>query len=233
MSANAARYAPNPRRRALLAKVHIAPKQLGMTDDDYRAVLLRETGRLSAKQCTDGELEKLLAAFGRKGFTSTARRPGKPARADHPVARKARALWISLGHLCAIRQTSEQALEAFARRQLGCERLQWANQAQADSLIEALKDMGERHGWQQSSRGLAKAHYVHALWVRLCDAILVKLKRAGLAAEGWTVEDAAFRLAGIRVGPVMVTIEAQHVAEALGRHLRAHGGAGAFAEVKP
>ena len=34
-------------RRSLGAQVHIAPKQLAMDDDTYRAVLLRVTGAIS------------------------------------------------------------------------------------------------------------------------------------------------------------------------------------------
>lgn len=241
--AKPAAFAPNPRRRALLAMVHIAPDQLYMDDDDYRAVLLNETGCMSAKDCTDAQLEKLVAKFRDMGFSSTANRPGRkaqPARADHALARKARVLWISLAHLCAIDVSptaaikGDAALEAFAKRQLGCERLQWADQAQADKLIEALKAIATRHGWDQSQAKLSKATYVHALKVRLCDAIVAKLARAGLADKGWTLKDVAFRLVGIEPeGAFFSTQEYERLANALGRHLRSHGGRGAFDLVQP
>ncbi|MFX8708345.1 regulatory protein GemA, partial [Acinetobacter baumannii] len=67
----------------------------------------------------------------------------------HPMARKARALWISLHKLGVVHNPSEQALEAFAKRQLGCEKLVWARQSDAYRLIEALKSMAERAGWRQ------------------------------------------------------------------------------------
>jgi phage gp16-like protein len=243
--AKPATFAPDPRRRSLLAMAHIAPKQLNMDDDDYRAVLLRETGRLSAKDCTLPELEKLMREFRRLGFSSVAKRPAKPgtprkpARADHALARKARVMWISLAHLCAVREEPDAAiradkgLEAFAQRQLGCTRFQWADQNQGDKLIEALKKWAERHGWDQSSGKLPKVHYVHALKVRLCFAILGKLKRAGLAGDAWTLGEAAFRLCGIGAPDQAVweTQELERMAAALGRHLRSHGGQGAFAEV--
>lgn len=234
--AKPAQFAANPHRRSRLAMVHIAAKDLRLDEDDYRAILLRETGRMSAKECTDAELEKLVALFRKlKGRTS---KPGQPRRADHPLARKARVMWISLAHLCAVREEPEAAiradkgLEAFARRQLGCTRFQWADQNQGDKLVEALKKWAERHGWDQSVRGLAKATYVHVLKIRLCDAILAKLRRAGIAADSWTLEDAAFRLCGIRAeGVRFTTQEYEAVAAALGRKLRAHGGERAFDEV--
>ena len=58
-------------------------------------------------------------------------------------------MWISLYNLGAVRNPSEEALEAFATRQLRVERLQWANQSHCYKLIEALKAMAERAGWHQ------------------------------------------------------------------------------------
>ncbi len=238
-------FAANPRRRALLAKVHIAPKQLRMDDDSYRAVLLRETGQISASQCTEAQLETLVKAFERLGFRAVAAarpggrsgsKPGAARRADHPVARKARAMWISLGYLCAIDDPKEGALEAFAKRQLGCSTLQWANQAQGDRLIEALKAIAERHGWEQSLAGIGKAHHVHALKVRLAQAILAKLKRAAIVPAEWSLAVAALKLCGIGAQddgfePVFATEQLDLVNASLGAKLRAHGGVSAFAPV--
>lgn len=230
-----ARFRPDPQRRALIAKVHIAPKQLGMTEEDYRAVLRRVTGRISAADCTVVQLQALVAAFEAKGFRASAapRKPGAVKQADHPVARKARALWISLGLLCGVKDYSEAALEGFARRQMGCERFQWIDQAQADKLIEALKDRLERHGCPQSLAGLGKAHHLFALKRRLCDAILFKLKRSGLVPSGWELGDAAWKLC--RLGdPDQVRFEMaelDQIANGLGRALRDKGGDIAFAEV--
>ena len=231
-----AKAATDPHRRALIAKVHIAPKQLGMTEEDYRAVMRRITGQLSAATCDVEQLEALLAEFTRMGFRAIQTGPkkgGGAQRADHPVARKARAMWISLGLLCAIEDHSESALEAFARRQLGCAKLQWMNQAQADRLIEGLKAIGERHGWCQSVAGLAKVHHLHALKHALCEAILDKLKRAGEATSNWDLGEAAWRLCRLSDPDQYVfrTAELEAIATALGKLLRLKGGPAAFAEI--
>lgn len=230
-----AHAAPDRQRRALLAKVHIAPKQLGMTEDDYRAILHRVTGRVSAGDCDVRQLQALVDEFGKRGFTTRAapKRAGMPTRADHPVARKARAMWISLGLLCAIRETAEPALEAFARRQLGCERFQWANQAQGDRVIEALKAMAERHGWSQSLAGIGRPHHVHALKRRLCDAILAKLKRLALVPQGWALGAAAWELCRLSDPDqhVFETEELDRIAHGLGAVLRKRGGPDAFEAV--
>ena len=159
MTAAAPKFAPNPAARGMLAKLHIARKELGLAEDDYRAVLLRATGKSSAKAMSLAELDAALTEFGRLGWTPTvATRSGSdlkagrgaPRPADHPSARKARSLWISLYNLAAVRNGSEAALEAFAARQLRVERMQWADQAKCYKLIEALKAMAERAGWDQT-----------------------------------------------------------------------------------
>jgi phage gp16-like protein len=201
MTAAAARkpaFAPNPHRRAMLAKVHLAKKQLGLMDDDYRAVLMRVTGQISAADCSDAELSKLLAEMQRQGFRPKVAR-ATPAAADSPLALKARALWISLHHLGVVANVSEQALEAFARRQLKVERLQWANQAQGYKLVEALKAMAERAGWDQSVEGVKPHMRLTVLKRRLVEAIVGKLKEKGLAAKEWTVTQAAWSLLGERL----------------------------------
>lgn len=172
--ARAARFAPNPARRAMLAKVHLARKELGLSETDYRAILERVTGKSSAGALSTSELHDALAEFRRLGWEPALERRGRPA--DHPSARKARALWISLGQLGAIRDSSDAALEAFARRQLGCDRLQWADQALAYKLIEALKAMAERAGWRQDVNGLdpeqASIELLRRLVLRLNELLI-------------------------------------------------------------
>lgn len=152
-------------RRAMLAKVHLAKKELRLRDEDYRAVLQRITGHASAGDCTEAQLGQALDEFKRQGWKGASAARPRPAvvvdnsqdraprptstGADHPAARKARALWISLHQLGVVRDPGEHALEAFARRQLKVEKLQWADQARVYRLIEALKAMAARAKWPQ------------------------------------------------------------------------------------
>lgn len=145
-------------RRAAVAKVQIARKELGLDEDTYRAMLERITGRTSAADCDDRQLGDVLDEMKAKGWKPKVVQGGRTARrtsaaADHPSAKKARALWLSLWHLGEVRDPAESALEAFARRQLGVDRLQWADQTQCYKLIEALKAMAERAGWSQDTSG--------------------------------------------------------------------------------
>lgn len=162
-------------RRAAVVKVQIARRDLGLDEDTYRLVLERVTGKTSSTACTDAELGRVLDEFKARGWrpkvTEGGRAKPRPSRAaDHPAAKKARALWLSLWHLGEVRDPSEAALESFARRQLGGERLQWADQARVYKLIEALKAMAERAGWSQDLAGVAPPDHVRTLKGRLVSA---------------------------------------------------------------
>lgn len=221
-----AKFPVDPRRRAMTAKIHVAKKQLRLAEDDYRQILIDETGRASSADCTEAELERVLKRFEALGFKPLPKAgPAAHRPAQHPVARKARALWISLYHLGVVESPSEKALEVFARRQLKCERLVWADQRQGYKLIEALKAMAARAGWDQVDAN-GNAWTVLKLKERLCEAIVARLKEAGEIPEGWTLNDAAFRLCGIECGKGgPVTAEGYDtIAHALGKKLRTAGG---------
>ncbi|MEO7691265.1 MAG: regulatory protein GemA [Sphingomonas sp.] len=207
-------------RRSLIGKVHVAKKALGLDDDLYRGVLFDVAGQRSAADCTDAQLIKLVKHFESRGFSAKAK-SGAPKPADHPMAGKARALWISLYHLGAIDNPSEQAFEAFARRQMQVEKLQWADQSKSYQLIEALKKMGERHGWRQTLVDVRPEAKIVVLKRRLVEAILGKLWKAGLAPRDWSVERAAFEFAGIETEVMFADASTLDlVAAAFGRTLR-------------
>lgn len=176
----AARQPVDGARRAMLAKVHLGAKELGLDEDTRRDLLSRLTGHRSSADCTDAQLAAVLAEYRRQGWKpSTSRQPAVGATraprtsqtaAQHPVAKKARAMWISLHQLGVVRDPSERALEAFAKRQLGVDRMQWADQAKGYRLIEALKKMAERAGWSQDVAGLQAERVVWSLKARLVNA---------------------------------------------------------------
>lgn len=210
-------------RRSMIAKIQIAKQQLQMDEDDYRQALFERTGHQSLTQCTEPQLAAVLGYMKSKGFQPL---PGK-AKASHPMARKARAMWISLYQLGAVHNRSEQALEAFAKRQLKCERFAWADQRQAYKLIEALKAMATRSGWQQPCRVTGRSFATPLeLQTSLCGAILIKLKEAGIAPNDWALHDAAWKLCGIENAKATAWTpeDYERLAAALGEKLRKHGG---------
>ncbi|PKP93170.1 MAG: hypothetical protein CVT77_06465 [Alphaproteobacteria bacterium HGW-Alphaproteobacteria-16] len=209
----------SPHRGRMIAKVHVAKKALNLVEDDYRQILLDETGHVSAKDCSDADLVNLLKRFERIGFKATAGKPGGARPASHPGAGKARALWISLYQLGVIHNDSEAALEAFARRQLKCERLQWANQALTYRLIEALKAMAQRAGWDQGLEGVATANKVIVLKRRLVEAQMERLRAAEWVHPDWDVRRTAREFGGVEIRSILSATlpELDDVARVLGR----------------
>ena len=222
--------AANQERRSLIAKVHVAKKEMGLVDDDYRQMLIDVTGRASSADCTVAELRDMVEAMKRKGF---APKKAGPKAADSPFASKARALWISLYHLGAIENPSEQALEAFARRQLGCMKMQWANQAEGYKLVEALKAIANRHGWNQRTDfvgGIRKTMSgdaaLRVLKLRLVERIVGLLRERGISPADWTIGVTAMRLVGMERDQLVSRWELGDLdllAKALGEKLREAG----------
>lgn len=188
------------RRRSMIGKVKLAQKALGLVDDDYRAMLLRETGCTSAADCTEGQLARMIEAMKRAGFKPVAKvgtGPSARVAAQGKAARKARALWISLHQLGVVHNPSEIALEAFAKRQLKVDALAWANDGQMFKLIEALKAMAEKNGWSQALDGVHPTQTVRVLRHRLCEAIHARLIATGVVPADMRLKQVAFTLCGL------------------------------------
>ncbi|BAE50556.1 regulatory protein GemA [Paramagnetospirillum magneticum] len=130
-----------PARRALNAAIHAAAKAKGLDDDAYRDMLEVQTGKRSAKDCTDAQLRQVLDHL--NGGT---RNPAPASAAQSPHAKLARALWISLHNLGEVDDPRESALRQFVERQHGVADLRFVRAAEAAPIIEALKDWCTRAG---------------------------------------------------------------------------------------
>ena len=128
--------------RAMLAKVHIAKKQLGLDDDLYRETLKAVTGHSSSKDCSEAQLEAVLKHFSKAGFKPKGKTFTGPST---KYAAKIHALWISGWNLGVIRDNSDTAMEAFILRQTSISKAQWLKAPKdAAKVIEALKAWLER-----------------------------------------------------------------------------------------
>lgn len=132
-------------RRAMLAKVHIARKDLGMDEETYRAVISRMTkGKAdSAKALSDAALNDLLAEFKRLGWKAKA---APRTAAKDPLSGKIRALWIGLAKAGVVRDRSEAALRGYVERMTGKSDLRFCDVRQKGRLIESLKQWADREG---------------------------------------------------------------------------------------
>lgn len=111
----------------LIQLVKIGQKQLNMDDESYRAMLKRLTNKTSATKLTVVELHKVIHELQQKGakITFFAKKGAKPTAyspmtGERPVkseiTHKIRAVWIAMGKAGMLRDHSEKALNAFARK---------------------------------------------------------------------------------------------------------------------
>ena len=132
-------------RRALLAKIHIARKQLSLDEESYRARIQEVTGQTSAGQCSDGALVAILDKFRKLGF----RDESKPS--SNPQARAIYAIWADLKPY--LRNPSTAALNAFCLRMTQVENPEWLKGPKANIVIEALKDWLARAKAEAAAKG--------------------------------------------------------------------------------
>ncbi len=148
--------------RAMLAKIHIARKELGLSDDEYRDLLRMRFDAESAKDLTAAQSAELVAHFRGKGWkpkkgaevkqgrTGTRRKndnyiaisPGPAARQQ----RYALGLWAALGYDVA-------KIHTRSKTQFGVERFEWlTDERSLFTLITDLRARCERAGIDPSPR---------------------------------------------------------------------------------
>jgi len=116
----------DPRRRALLAKVHIAPKELGVSEDDVKGILWREFRKSSRADLTEMELGYLVDYFVEHGWRpkggNSKRETGNPGTQAERLRERAVEL---AGEL----ENGEARLRGLVRKTCGVDRLEWARDA--------------------------------------------------------------------------------------------------------
>ena len=124
-------------RRKLLAQVHCAKRDLGLSDEEYRALLDGAAGvRSAALIKTDRDFSAVLAAFRAAGWRGTGRLRGREA--------KCYALWCRLADAGAVRARSYAAMRAWVARVCGEQDVYRADQWAV--CVEALKRWVARVG---------------------------------------------------------------------------------------
>ncbi len=122
-------------RRADLAKIHMAKKELGLDDDAYRDLLRAETGKSSSADLTGNERARVLLALVHAGWKpKDAKTNGRPPM----VAANS----TSLIHKIEAQLTSQKRPWAYAhgiaQRMFKLEKVEHCNPDQLRKVIAAL-----------------------------------------------------------------------------------------------
>jgi phage gp16-like protein len=126
-----------------LAKIHIAKNELCLDDDAYRDMLERVTGQRSAKGLVDAKLQLVVSELQRLGWKPKQKKH-KFNAAKQPYQRLIHALWRSCKAKGVIQNGSRQALRTFVEKRTGIADPDFLTYAQAEPIIEALKQMEAR-----------------------------------------------------------------------------------------
>lgn len=151
--------------RGMLAKIHIAKKELGFDDDAYRDILQTRYKKDSAAKLTRFEGDDLIRHFKAQGFrvktkkapsfvkegvgggsgvAGGSRTASTSAACEKPMARKVVAIWVNLALAGKLRNGSDAALQSWVKRMTGVEHLSWCDDRQLWKLVEALKSWAKR-----------------------------------------------------------------------------------------
>jgi phage gp16-like protein len=125
-------------RNSDLAKIHLAKKSLGMSDEDYRAMLWTQ-GRVTSSADLDHVgrqrvLDHLKACGFKPAASKVNKRPARPTPAPEKIklVRRIRAQLISLGHL------PDDYADGIAKQMYGVQYYEWATPEQLHAITSAL-----------------------------------------------------------------------------------------------
>lgn len=141
-------------RRPELAKIHIAKKDLGLTDDDYQAMLQEITGKTSAGDLTAKQRRAVLDHLASLGFKNK-RTSGRPKNADRKPGQKAsqvsRAKQLQkIEALLTIGEKPWSYADALAQRICKADRVAWVKDGDLYKIITALRKQAQREEWDLS-----------------------------------------------------------------------------------
>jgi phage gp16-like protein len=136
-------------RRAAIAKIHIFVKQIGMEDEDYRAMLVN-IGRVkprpgeqpSSTQLTEAGINAVIARLIELGAQPTRpKRAGKKSRMPESKA----ALMEKVDALLAEARRPMAYADALAKRMFKVDRAAWCNARQLRGVVGELMQDAQRH----------------------------------------------------------------------------------------
>lgn len=90
----------------LIRAVQTGRRKLGLSDEEYRALLEGVSGKTSTKELHALQLKEVLRRMRKAGFN----------RATDPQLRKIRSLWFRMHDEGVVRSKSEQSIAAYIRR---------------------------------------------------------------------------------------------------------------------
>jgi phage gp16-like protein len=125
-------------RRSLLAKIHIAKKQLGLDDPIYRTILAELFDAESAKNLKITELVRLVQHLEQLGFT--------PTRKNRPASERDRLVKRIWAQCYSLNRPVPDYADGLARHMFHLDKVIWCDPDQLRKLSAALTYQQKREG---------------------------------------------------------------------------------------
>jgi phage gp16-like protein len=132
---------PDPRKRDL-ALIHVGKKALGLSDEDYRAMLWAVARAKSSGDLDAFGRRKVLGHLKSRGFKPQRKGRTQPAEGRELLVRKIRALLIN----DPAGAKEDAYADAIAQRMFKVDRFEWCNPEQLRKIIQALEVDARRRG---------------------------------------------------------------------------------------
>ncbi|MGX9522476.1 gp16 family protein [Vibrio mediterranei] len=128
----------------LIKLIHVAKRDLAISDDAYREILEQETGKRSAKGLSEKNLKRVIERMKALGF-KVKRKTKRPLKPKANELSKVWAIWSLMHRQGFIKSGSEESLDAYVKRMtsringVGVDKAAWLDSYQATYVLESLK----------------------------------------------------------------------------------------------
>jgi len=131
------------RRNKLLALAHIAPKELGISDEDMRMILQREFKKQSRADLSEMELGYLIDWFRQHGWQGSSKLIAHSSKEGQVNILRTRAYEIA-GQI----ENGEQRLKGLVRKILDVDSIAWSRDVgKLRRLLAVLEKIKEKAIW--------------------------------------------------------------------------------------
>ncbi len=128
-------------RKRKLALIHVAQKQLALTDEQYRALLFGAAGIQSAGELkTEVQFRYIMKAFENAGFKNTS---GRRKMTDRKLA-KCYAIWCELHKMGVVKSKEYAFMMKWIAGRTGGTDERFLREVQKSKMIEELKSWRAR-----------------------------------------------------------------------------------------
>lgn len=139
-------------KKNLIAKIHIAKKDLCLDDETYRDVLERVTGKTSCKDMSLSELKAVIKDLKRLGFRPQQSEASRLKHGRKPTTTPERQpLLDKIEAILADKDLHWHYAHALAKKMFGVDMVHWLDAEKLYKVVQALAVYQKRHTNNQTA----------------------------------------------------------------------------------